>query len=190
MKILAILAGPRKNQVTDNLTNNVLKGFKEQGIESEKIYLYDSNIKPCTGCMSCYETQKCVIKDDMELILNKMRESEIIVFASPVYFSNVTSDAKKFFDRGVSFFKMTQIGPKQITPKPKSVILITSCGAPFPFSHILGTIGGSLRAMKAFFGCMSVKIQTITATGIMNFDKKTCAKFMGKAYNLGKNFKA
>ncbi|MFH1552196.1 MAG: flavodoxin family protein [Candidatus Omnitrophota bacterium] len=187
MKALGILAGPRKGRATDMVIDAVLAGLKDRGAETEKISLYDFDIKPCTGCCTCEKTGKCVIEDDQHIILDKMDASDVIVFGSPVYWSNVTSEAKKLFDRAAGFFKMTNLGPKRTKDKPGKVVLVASCGAPFPFTHIMGVIPGCMHAMKVFFGRMKVKIKTIYAAGMLDpKTSKPSEKLLKKAYRLGK----
>jgi multimeric flavodoxin WrbA len=168
MKCLGILAGPRKGHATDKMIDAVLAGVKENGGEVEKISLYDYNIKPCTGCCACHDKNGCVIKDDHHLILEKMDAADIVVFGSPAYWANVTSEAKKFMDRSGSFFEMTSTGPKRSKAKPSCVVLITACGAPFPFSHLMGIVPGAMGAMKVFFGRMNAKVHTIYAGGMLD----------------------
>lgn len=187
MKALGILGGPRKGHATDKMIDAVIKGLSENGAETEKIHIYDYNIKPCTGCCTCQRTGKCVINDDNHLILEKMEHADVIVFGSPAYWCNVTSETKKLFDRSIGFFTMTDIGPKRTKPNPKDVVLVTSCGAPYPFSHIMGVIPGVLRAMKIFFGRTKAKIHTIYAAGMMNPDTSMPSeKLLDKASRLGK----
>ncbi len=187
MKALGILAGPRKGQVSDNIVDAVLRGLKDRGVEIEKIYLYDLDIKPCRGCMHCWKGNKCVINDDYPQVLDKMDKADVVVFSSPVYFCNVTSLAKVFVDRSVPFFTMTKMGPKRFKDKPSRVILVANCSAPFPLSHILGVIPGCIGPMKKFFSLMKVKIKTLAATGMENFDSKKCERLLKKAYRLGRN---
>lgn len=188
MKALGILAGPRKGRATDRMIDSVLEGIKDKGIEAEKISLYDYNIEPCTGCCTCEDGSPCPIEDDQKIVLEKMDKSDIIVFGSPVYWSNMTSEAKKLMDRAAGFFEMTKMGPVRTKDKPSKIILVASCGAPFPFTHLMGVIPGAFRAMKVFFKRMKVKIYTIYAGGMM--DPKTSQpseKILKKAYNLGKS---
>lgn len=189
MKALGVLAGPRKGQVTDRMLDEVLRGLKERGAEVNKACLYDLNIKPCLGCYGCRETQECIIDDDFKKVSKELLEADVLVFASPVYVGNVTSVAKAFFDRGISMFKMTNFGPKWLHVKPRKFVLITSCFAPFPFSHLLGVVPGCFRAMKLFFGMMKGDIKTIFATGRLDFDSKKFKSILKKAYNLGLNLK-
>lgn len=187
MKAIGILAGPRKGWTNDQLLDKVLEGLKDNGNEVEKISLYDLDIKHCTGCGSC-EFGDCVIDDDHQKVLDKMADADVVVFASPTYWSNVTSVAKVFFDRSGSFFEMTKTGPKRTVDKPSKVVLITSCGIPYPFSHLLGMATGCMRAMKVFFSYMKVKITKFYATGMIDYNKsKPSEKILQKAYMLGKS---
>lgn len=187
MKCLGILAGPRKGHATDKLIDAVLAGVKERGGEIEKISLYDYNIKPCTGCSACHDKKACVIKDDHHIILEKMDAADIVVFGSPAYWSNMTSEAKKFMDRSGCFFEMTSVGPKRTKAKPSSIVLVSACGAPFPFSHLMGIIPGVMGAMKVFFGRMNAKVHTIYAAGMMDAAKSLPSDaLLKRAYDLGK----
>ncbi|MBD3379191.1 MAG: hypothetical protein GF408_01870, partial [Candidatus Omnitrophica bacterium] len=160
MKALGILAGPRKGGATDSAVDSILKGIRDKGGETEKVSLYDLDIEPCTGCCACHRRGVCVIEDDHPPLIGKMAEADVVVMGSPVYWSNITSEAKKFLDRGLPFFEWGKMGPVRKARKPAKVILVVSCGAPFPFSHILGVVPGAVGAMKKFFGCTKAGIRT------------------------------
>lgn len=186
MKCLGILAGPRKGRATDTMIEAVLAGLKDSGGEIEKISLYDYTIKPCTGCGTCHNNKECVIKDDHHIILEKLGASDVVVFGSPAYWSNMTSEAKKFMDRSSSFFEMTPMGPKRTKDKPSRIVLITACGAPFPFSHLMGIVPGALGAMKVFFGRMNAKVYMMYAAGMMDPGTSLPSeKLLKKAHDLG-----
>lgn len=187
MKCLGILAGPRKGHATDRLMDAVLDGVKAVGGDVEKVSVYDYDIKPCTGCSVCQDGKDCVINDDMHIILEKMENADIVVFGSPAYWANVTSEAKKFMDRSASFFEMTATGPKRTKDKPSRVVLVASCGAPFPFSHLMGIVPGVMKAMKVFFCRMNAKVYAIAATGMIDVHKSLpSASLQKKAYELGR----
>lgn len=187
MKCLGILAGPRKGRATDALIDAVLFGVRDAGGEVEKLSLYDYAIKPCTGCCACQNGSPCVIDDDQRLILRKMGAADIVVFGSPAYWSNVTSEAKKFMDRSADFFRMTTFGPRRNEPTPRAVVLVTTCGAPFPFTHLMGIVPGAMRAMKAFFGRMHATVHTIHAGGMLDPATSTpSGRTLKRAYALGK----
>ena len=100
MKILAIHGSPRTvRSTTRRLVQHVLEGAAEAGAETEMIDLCDLLITPCTACEACSLNGTCVNDDDVPLLVDRMKEADGIVFASPVYIDNVSGQMKVFFDR-------------------------------------------------------------------------------------------
>lgn len=99
VKLLGIIGSPRKGGNTEILMKEALKASEQEDAETEMIRLVDFSLKPCDGCRTCFETKKCVIKDDVEKIFEKMAEADGIIIGSPVYFYNVTAQTKTFIDR-------------------------------------------------------------------------------------------
>ena len=100
MKIIAINGSPRTiRSTTRKLAGFVLKGAAEAGAETEMIDLCDFRVTPCTACEGCSINGICVYEDDVPAIVERMKEADGIVFASPVYIDNVTGQMKVFFDR-------------------------------------------------------------------------------------------
>ncbi|MBW6410721.1 flavodoxin family protein [Clostridium weizhouense] len=102
MKVLAINGSPRGEKGnTQVLLKSFLNGCEEAGAETEIVYLKDKNIKHCSGCFTCWTKTpgRCIHKDDMEELLNKISEADIIVYATPLYYYTVTGLMKDFMDR-------------------------------------------------------------------------------------------
>lgn len=99
--VLVISASPRKGGNSDTLCDEFIRGAQESGNHAEKIFLASKNIKYCIGCGVCNSTQKCVQKDDMAEILDKMVEADVIVLATPVYFYTMDAQMKTLIDRTV-----------------------------------------------------------------------------------------
>lgn len=100
MKILAIHGSPRTiRSTTRQITNFVLEGAAEAGAETELVDLCDLKITPCTACEGCSFNGICVYEDDMPALVERMKEADGIIFASPVYIDNVSGQMKIFFDR-------------------------------------------------------------------------------------------
>ena len=99
MKALGIVGSPRKNGNTEILTAHTLKAIAEEGLETELVRLAGLDIRPCNACMVCKEEERCPIKDDMFPIYHKMKEAEVIILASPVYYSSVTALLKALMER-------------------------------------------------------------------------------------------
>lgn len=98
-KVLVIGASPRKNGNSNRLAEEFARGAVDAGNETEVIYLYDKQIGFCRGCLVCQNTQKCVIQDDAALIAEKMKEAEVIAFATPIYFYEMNGQLKTLLDR-------------------------------------------------------------------------------------------
>ena len=100
MKILAINGSPRTvRSTTRRLAGFVLEGAANAGAETEMIDLCDLNVTPCTACEACSLNGTCVNDDDVQLLVDRMKGADGIVFASPVYIDNVSGQMKVFFDR-------------------------------------------------------------------------------------------
>ena len=97
--ILILSASPRKNGNSDILCRRFIKGAQDAGHKTELISLYDKNIECCRACYACFQTGKCVIGDDMEEILNKMQQADVIVVATPTYFYTMNGKLKTVIDR-------------------------------------------------------------------------------------------
>ncbi|MHB8075578.1 flavodoxin family protein [Desulfosporosinus fructosivorans] len=100
-KVLVLSASPRKGGNSDLLCDQFLLGAQEAGNQTEKIFLGDKKIGYCTGCEVCYDTHKCVQKDDMVEILEKIIVADVIVMATPVYFCTMNAQMKTLIDRTV-----------------------------------------------------------------------------------------
>jgi multimeric flavodoxin WrbA len=99
--ILVLSASPRKGGNTDTLCDEFVRGAKDAGHKAEKIFLRDHVINYCTGCGVCNSNHKCVQKDDMAEILEKMVGADVIVMATPVYFYTMDAQMKTLIDRTV-----------------------------------------------------------------------------------------
>ncbi|MCI7351442.1 MAG: flavodoxin family protein [Ruminococcus sp.] len=99
--VLIISASPRKGGNSDTLCDRFAQGAKESGNNVEKIFIAAKNIGYCRGCGVCNSTHKCVQKDDMAEILDKMVSADVIVLATPVYFYTMDGQMKTFIDRTV-----------------------------------------------------------------------------------------
>ncbi len=109
-KVLIISASPRRNGNSDILCGRFAQGAEESGNTVEKVFLADKNIGYCKGCGVCNTTHKCVQKDDMKEILDKMVDADVIVLATPVYFYSMDGQMKTFIDRTVP--RYTEISNK------------------------------------------------------------------------------
>jgi len=99
MKVIGISGSPRPDGNTSLLVREALNAIAEEGIETEFISLSDKEFNPCIGCNMCKETGACQIIDDIDEILEKMKNADGIILGSPVYFGGVSAQLKMLMDR-------------------------------------------------------------------------------------------
>lgn len=101
MKVTAFIGSARKKH-TYNTTERFLKKLQSFGeIEYEMIPLSDYNLKVCRGCKNCLDKgeELCTLNDDRDKLIEKMRNSDGVIFASPNYSFHVSGQMKLFLDR-------------------------------------------------------------------------------------------
>ncbi len=109
-KVLIISASPRKGGNSDTLCDEFMRGATDAGHQVQKVRLAEHKIGYCTGCGVCNQTHRCILKDDMENLLDTMLAADVIVLATPVYFYAMNGQLKTFIDRCVP--KYTEIKNK------------------------------------------------------------------------------
>lgn len=104
--VLIIESSLRNNSNSDLLAKAFCEGAIEAGNIVDIISLKEKRIAFCNGCGACQETSKsgkrigeCIIKDDAAAIVHKMYNTDVIVFASPVYYYSIPGQLKTLIDR-------------------------------------------------------------------------------------------
>ena len=132
-KIVCVLGSPREGGNSETIARKVLETAESIGAQSQVFTLNDLTYKGCQACMSCKTTsQECVVEDDLKPVLAAIREADVLVMASPIYFGQVTGPLWTFIDRAYSL-----LGPDfRTNPNPgrlslgKKCVLITTQGNP------------------------------------------------------------
>lgn len=104
MKIMLINASPRPEGTIATLAREVTAQLEQAGAEVEQLQLANCNIKYCTFCMTCYRDKdtpigKCVLQDDMQTILPKLRAADGYVMATQVSSGHANAIFKTFMER-------------------------------------------------------------------------------------------
>lgn len=99
MKVTIVQGSARRKGNSHDIVNALCEGFAE-GTEISTYEMQALNASGCMGCMSCKgRTERCAIEDDLSEVYEKMHDSDVLVLASPVYFGDVSAQAKTFIDR-------------------------------------------------------------------------------------------
>jgi len=104
MKNAVILFGsPRKKGNTVELARAVSTVLKDRGWGVRMLYLNDLNIRPCQGCYVCLPGGVCKINDDMKDVRKYIMESDLIIYATPIYWFGPSGQLKLVMDRSIAF---------------------------------------------------------------------------------------
>ena len=97
--ILVILGGGRPIGNTRQLVDAFVKGAVDAGHQTEVVSLNEKQVNGCIGCNACRFGKPCVQKDDFNSLIPAIKNADLIVFASPLYFWTLSSKIKAFIER-------------------------------------------------------------------------------------------
>lgn len=175
-KILIIGTSPRRNGNSNRLAVEFQKGAIEAGNQAEIVYLDDKTINFCKGCLACQKLKKCVINDDANEITNKMKDSDVIVWATPVYYYCISGQMKTMIDRANPLFASEY--------KFKDVYLLAAAADCGDY-----TFKGTINALEGWIACFNgVQLKgVVTAGGVDSVGAIEGNPVLNKAYELGKS---
>ena len=124
MKTVILFGSPRKDGNTIQLARTVSDSLKAKGGNVRMLYLNDLNIRPCQGCYACLKNGVCKINDDMKDIRKYVLESDLIVYATPIYWFGPSGQLKIAMDRSIAF--MDENYNSRV--KGKKAITLMTCG--------------------------------------------------------------
>jgi putative NADPH-quinone reductase len=140
MKIVIVNSSPKMGKGNTHVIAEAFsRGAISAGAEVENIFLAKYTIKPCAACLSCWfkTPGKCVLNDDAEMILNRIAEAELLIFATPLYVDNVSGIMKLLMDRMISkgnpLIEIDKNGEtRHVVKKSKltKIGVISNCGFP------------------------------------------------------------
>jgi multimeric flavodoxin WrbA len=153
MKVLGIMGSPRRQGNTEILLDKALEGAREAGAEVEKALVSKLKISPCLEIYACLKDGNCSIKDDMQLLYKKLLEADHIIFASPIFFYSITSQAKAVIDRCQALWVRKHVLDMGKEDKRVRRGLFISVGA----TRGTKLFDGAVLTVKYFFDAIGVK---------------------------------
>ena len=180
MKILSMLASPNKNGNTSLLLEEYIKGVRESHAEAEisEVFLHQKDIQACRGCNGCkrLDNKQCVIEDDMQPYYQDVEEANVLLFATPVYWYNMTAQLKTFIDRlyAMDFNNF---------PANKKLVLLSTYGATEQKSSGYSNILNSLQS-----ACNILGIELVHELGVSSsVPLSEQPEVLAEAYQLGRS---
>lgn len=99
MKIVVLTGSPHKKGTINTLVDEFVKGAEENGHTIERFDTPFLRIHPCIGCDHCGMNGPCIFNDDMPKMLDTILDSDMIVFATPIYYFGFSAQIKSAIDR-------------------------------------------------------------------------------------------
>lgn len=167
MKILLINGSPKgKRSNSLKLAYSFIEGFKngctndEESLSIDELHVASMNIAACKGCFACWQKTPgiCCIKDDMQTVIEKLIDADLILWSFPLYYFNVPAILKNLIDRqlpmSLPFMSSKQDGygsgshDSRYDMEGKRHVLISTCG----FYSAVGNYDSVLRMFDHFLG--------------------------------------
>lgn len=167
-KVIVISTSLRVGSNSDMLADKFIEGAQAAGNEVEKITLSGKNIGFCKGCLACQKLGKCVIDDDANAIMQKVLEADVVCWATPIYYYEMSGQMKVLIDRMNAMYSLdykfrdvymltTAAEDEPEVPK-RAEAGLTGWIDCYPKSHLAGTLFcGGVDAPRTIKG--SAKLQ-------------------------------
>ena len=178
---MIVMGSPRKNGNSITLAENVARGIQAAGGEVKKFYLHNMNITPCDACEACRSDSSagCIINDDMQQLYPDLRQTDVLVIASPIYWFTVNGQTKLFMDRCYALGR-----PQGNTLKGKRIGIVLTYGDSDPFNS--GCINAIRTFQDTFAYLNSPIVDIVYGSASKPGEIKANHDLMERAYRLGK----
>ncbi len=174
-KIFVITGSARKDSNSSILADNFIKGAKEAGHQVVRFDAALKNVHPCIACDTCRNNEKaCIFKDDFESVREDIINADIVVFATPIYYFNMSAQIKTVIDRFYSIEDMM---------KTKKTVLLVSLADIDPKTPELAIL--NYEAIIDLLGWQDAG--KVIAYGVWPAGAVNSTDYPQKAYELGKS---
>lgn len=149
-RVIVLSTSLRRGSNSDMLADRFVEGALSAGNDVEKVSLVGKDIQFCRGCFACQKLGRCVIKDDVNDIMAKVLEADVLCWATPIYYYEMSGQMKTLIDRLNSMYPLdykfrdvylltTAAEDEEDTPK-RAEAGLTGWIDCFPKSRLAGTL--------------------------------------------------
>lgn len=174
--VLIISASPRKGGNSDTLCDQFKKGAEEEGNLVDKIRLAELTIDYCSACYACKKLGHCVKQDDMEQVIDKMRNADVIVLATPVYFYTMCAQMKTMIDRTLGGAQSSGLENKEF------YLIVTAADGKAEMERTVDGLRGYLECLPS-----AKELGVIYGAGAWQLGDIQGNPAMQEAYRMGKS---
>lgn len=174
MKVVILNGSPHKQGNTKVMAEEFARGATEAGHEAQIVDLAGKKVAGCLGCYHCFKKPgECAQKDDMGELLAVLDTADLVAFASPIYWFDITAQLKtvidRMFARGATGFAFSRVA------------LLLDSGSDGVFDAALA----QYRAMNAYLKWESAG--EVCIPGMNDEHCMTDSPLLPKAYELGRS---
>jgi multimeric flavodoxin WrbA len=178
--VVGILGSPRPHGNSATLLESFLKGAGDAGAETMLIDATAINISGCNSCNECQDTGVCTVDDDMGTIYDAIQHADVLVLATPLYFSGMSSQLKAVIDRCQCLWQSARRG-EGIRNK-RGYLLAVGAMEKANFRNVISEV-------RSF--CIGVGISyrgEVTVPGVeIESDMRSHVEDLAQAYALGRS---
>lgn len=178
--IVIIEGSPRVAKNTDRIVGAFLCGAQEAGHTTYKLSLAKNRINGCVHCMQCGKNGYCVQKDAMEAFYPELERADLVVFASPIYFWQISSQMKAAIDRLYALYTMGRL-PRGDAGKDMMTFLVCGDADPAAAADAQAFFSG---VFEKRLGWKNVGTLVVSGTSRPDFDLEK-EGYLQKAHDLG-----
>ncbi len=172
IKVLAFAGSPRRGGNSEILLDWVLAAMaKETDVVIGKVALTDADVNPCKGCNACQKLNRCVQRDGMDAIHDKIIEADVIVLAAPIFCMGIAAQAKALIDRAQVFTSRKYVLKLPVVPperKGKRLgVFLSTAGQDWSY-----VFDAAIPSVKCFYNVIEVKNRDISYLMVNHVDEK------------------
>ncbi len=188
INIVAVYGSPRRKGNTATLLEKAVEGARQAGAQVDEFVLRDLQLSPCLEIYGCKKSGECAIKDDFQMLRDRILAARGLMLASPIFFYTVSAHTKIFMDRFQSLWVKKYWIHK--TPKDRGVVQRRG------FLIAVGATGGKKLfdgvklSMRYFFDTLDMQLhKSLTYRGLdFEGDVLKYPHYLEEAYAAGHQF--
>jgi multimeric flavodoxin WrbA len=172
IKVLAFAGSPRRHGNSETLLDWVLAAMGgEPDVSVEKIVLSEANIHTCNGCNACEKLNKCIQRDGMDVVHDKIIDADCIVLSSPIFCMGLAAQVKALVDRAQVFRSRKYVLKLPIVPPERRGkrlgIFLSTAGQTWNY-----VFDAAIPSVKCFYHVIDIRDTDIHYLMINGVDEK------------------
>lgn len=171
MDVLAFAASPRRHGNSETLLDWVLAAMEGDGTAIEKIIVPEVDIRPCRGCNACEKLNRCIQRDYMDYLHDRIVAADCIILASPVYCMGLAAQAKALVDRAQVFRSRKYVLRLPVVPPERRGkrmgVFLSTAGQDWDY-----VFDATIPAVKCFFHVIDIPSRDLRYLMVNGVDEK------------------